>query len=215
MADKWIRPHDAVEALARQHDLCGRYAEYEMCIRVAEETIMARLEAGLIETCASYFQFFGLSGWEQESRDEAVPPSFWRDWNAATPIMREADWIAGDFRYEHSPEWSSESVWGRVFNVRFANGSIPGAVVDPSPLPAASASGRGRPPAPWWPAFAEELAIWLHDNGLPSGAGTDGQSEMIDGIFDSLANAGKPVPTRTTVQPVVNSVLLRLRSAGK
>lgn len=71
----------------------------------------------------------------------------------------------------------------------------------------------GRPLAKWWPDFAEELAVYIHENGLPDGQGHDGQSDVIDAIFRKLSERGKPEPGRATVQPVVNAVLSRIRSA--
>jgi hypothetical protein len=72
----------------------------------------------------------------------------------------------------------------------------------------------GRPPAKWWPDFAEELALFVHENGVPEGQGHDGQSAMIDAIFARLAKRGKSEPGRGTIQPVINAVLRRIRSAG-
>lgn len=75
--------------------------------------------------------------------------------------------------------------------------------------------GRGRPAANWWPAFAEELAIAIYEDGFPEGSGHTGQSELLDNVCARLSAAGKPEPSRSTVQPVINAVLARGRSAGK
>lgn len=75
--------------------------------------------------------------------------------------------------------------------------------------------GRGRPAAKWWPDFAEELAIAIYEDGLPEGKGHEGQSELLDRVCARLSAAGKPEPSRSTVQPVINAVLARGRSAGK
>lgn len=48
----------------------------------------------------------------------------------------------------------------------------------------------------------------------PEGTGTEGQSEMIQAIFERMAERGKAEPSRSTVQPVINAILLRWRSAG-
>jgi len=79
---------------------------------------------------------------------------------------------------------------------------------------AAIGTRRGRKPANWWPDFAEELAMYVLECGLPAGSGTEGQSELIDEIFRRIAEAGKAEPGRTTVQPVISAVLRRWRSAG-
>lgn len=75
--------------------------------------------------------------------------------------------------------------------------------------------GRGRSAAKWWPDFAEELALTVYEEGIPGGAGHEGQSELLDKVFARLSAAGKPEPGRATVQPVINAVLARIRSAGK
>lgn len=73
-------------------------------------------------------------------------------------------------------------------------------------------SGRRR--ADWWPDFAEELAVYMHEMGVPEGYGQQGQSAMIDEIFRRLNTRGKNEPGRTSVQPVVHAVLARLRQGG-
>lgn len=74
---------------------------------------------------------------------------------------------------------------------------------------------RGRSAAKWWPDFAEELALTVYMEGIPEGSGHEGQSGLLDKVLARLSTAGKPEPSRTTVQPVINAVLTRIRSAGK
>jgi hypothetical protein len=74
---------------------------------------------------------------------------------------------------------------------------------------------RGRSAAKWWPAFAEELALTVYLEGIPEGTGHEGQSELLDKVLSRLSVAGKPEPGRATVQPVINAVLARIRSAEK
>ncbi len=83
-----------------------------------------------------------------------------------------------------------------------------------SPLSNASGRSGGRPPANWWPDFAEELAYYIFDRGIPEGQGHDGQSEIMNVVFERMTGSGKLEPTRATVQPVINAVLRRIRSAG-
>ncbi|MEA1072186.1 hypothetical protein [Sphingomonas sp. LY160] len=75
----------------------------------------------------------------------------------------------------------------------------------------AATSARGRPSAGWWPAFAEELAVYVHDLGPPD---SGGQAQMMRDIFDRLARRGISEPGRSSVQPVIARVLRRL-NAGK
>lgn len=82
------------------------------------------------------------------------------------------------------------------------------------PQASASDRGAGRAPANWWPDFAEELAVYLHEEGLPVGDGQRGQAALMEGVFRRLVERGKTEPSRTTVQPVIRAVLSRLRTAG-
>jgi len=85
----------------------------------------------------------------------------------------------------------------------------------PEPLESAPRSNRGRKPAAWWPAFAEELAAYIHEAGIPPGTGSDGQGEMIDAILQRLQNRDVEA-SRTTIQPAIQATLDRLRKpAGK
>lgn len=70
----------------------------------------------------------------------------------------------------------------------------------------------GRPPATWWPAFAEELAVYIHENGLPEGEGAEGQGEVIEAVLQRLSDLGVE-PSRSAIQPVIREVLKRLRPA--
>ncbi|MFN3991159.1 MAG: hypothetical protein ACK4IS_12980 [Erythrobacter sp.] len=79
---------------------------------------------------------------------------------------------------------------------------------------ATKASG-GRPPASWWRLFAEELAIYIYENGIPEGAGADGQDQIIKEIQTRIIEAGEEEPSRTAIQGVVRSVIIRIRSAKK
>lgn len=74
---------------------------------------------------------------------------------------------------------------------------------------------RGRSAAKWWPDFAEELALAIYEEGIPEGSGHEGQSELLEKVLARLSATGKPEPGRATVQPVINAVLARIRSAGK
>ena len=48
---------------------------------------------------------------------------------------------------------------------------------------------------------------------MPAGTGNEGQTEIIDAVFKRMNEQGKSEAARTTVQPVVNAVLARWRSA--
>jgi hypothetical protein len=96
---------------------------------------------------------------------------------------------------------------------RFLDG--PGAEEIPAWNSEAAKHPRGRSAAKWWPDFAEELAVFIHEEGIPDGSGHGGQSEILGKVCARLTAAGKHEPGRATVQPVINAVLARIRSAGK
>ena len=154
-----------------------------------------------------------------------VPVSFWANFVASKPIHKEWDWLAGDFEFKQIAA-DGRGDWGNN-----GSGAAIGLEVDANHFPQFSwplpESGKdmhspqlptqrngGRPAANWWPDFAEELAVYIHDNGIPEGQGHDGQSTIIDSVFARMTEQGKPEPGRGTVQAVVNAVLRRIRSAG-
>ena len=129
--------------------------------------------------------------------------------------------MAADFRFAYmDSEYSYRE--GSAYAVFFDPTGLP-AVAVPSwhdriesthidkILPSQRSHGsRGRPPAIWWPDFAEELAFYIHENGVP-----ETQEALMKAVFDALAKQGKPEPSRTQVQPVVRQLLDRLGKAGK
>lgn len=70
-------------------------------------------------------------------------------------------------------------------------------------------AGSGRPPAHWWPDFAEELAFQIHQYGLP-----ERQAELIAAVQEALVVRGKTEPSRSQIQPVVRAVFARIAAAG-
>lgn len=154
--------------------------------------------------------------------------------------MTVRDWAdAGNAGADGSMLWSASELTHRLMNqehpeacityagIRMAKADIerriavagwPAPKCDNSDLPDVKPQPRakesGRRPANWWPDFAEELAVYIHSEGIPAGHGQEGQSAMIDEIFRRLSARGKDEPSRTTVQPVLRAVLNRLRSAG-
>lgn len=67
----------------------------------------------------------------------------------------------------------------------------------------------GRRPANWWPDFARELAIEIHDNGLP-----ENQSILITRVQARFSHAGKPEPSRSQIQPVIREIFAAIGPAG-
>lgn len=137
------------------------------------------------------------------------------DWDPANSSFsyaaRHGGWIDEDYLEEWFSAWDIEA-WPR-----FLTETVPNAIDYSVDVFGASkpTAARGRSAAKWWPDFAEELALTVYEEGIPEGTGHEGQSDLLDKVFARLSAAGKPEPSRTTVQPVINAVLARIRSAGK
>lgn len=228
---------DALEMLASEHDRRGTYANWEVCQRAALDTLLARLCDGLLIAWTRSCKIDSsrdtgsisveriLSPWDY-FRGEVpgkIPVEFWWHFKAAGSDRRTLDWAAGDFLFEYlDAEYSRRE--GSAFSVFFDPAGLPSvaqysnprgdSIALQSPVQIAEKSDRGRKPAHWWADFAEELTVYALECGMPAGAGTEGQSELINAIFARLTEAGKPEPARSSVQPVINAVLRRWRSAG-
>jgi hypothetical protein len=64
-----------------------------------------------------------------------------------------------------------------------------------------------------WRPWIAELVAEVHDHGVPEGVGSQGQEELIKRVADALAKRGIDGLGRSTVQPVVQAVLDRMRRA--
>jgi hypothetical protein len=78
----------------------------------------------------------------------------------------------------------------------------------------ASVGKGGRRPSEKWPDWVAELVAVVHDEGIPGGVGSQGQEKLLERIANALAERGLEGPARTTVQPVVQAVLDRLRAGN-
>jgi len=151
-------------------------------------------------------------------------------WHIELPQADCDFWETGYFRVLVPKTYGGYDYQGDIefFHVCFWPDALPGGVDNllssaetkaekaslPAPANPEARTWRGRKPAAWWPAFAEELAIHIHENGIPEGTGSDGQGEIINALLQRLADRGHDA-SRTTIQPVIQSVIARLRAAGK
>lgn len=223
---RWVPAFTAFDALREQYEKSNFYADEEVCWRAANDTLLRRLEAGQLPARAARASLSWDDGTSIEHAE--VPPSdadgkvglpanFWGYYKAAPAGRREGDWLSGDFSFVFRDNVSNEPF------IPTGRGFVIDLELDASHLPQIASKGEkaqpagtragGRPAASWWPDFAEELAVYIHDTGSPDGEGHEGQSTVIDAVFARMAEQGKPEPGRGTVQPVVNAVLRRIRSA--
>ncbi|MEG8032659.1 hypothetical protein QP179_14180 [Sphingomonas aurantiaca] len=84
--------------------------------------------------------------------------------------------------------------------------------VPPKAAEESKRSRGGRKPSNWWPHFATELAVYIHEIGIPDGIGADGQGEIIAAVQKRMSERGnEAIPDRSSIQPVIQAMLDRLR----
>lgn len=219
MSDDWRRCAD-VFGIARAH-----YAATRHGVRETQNALVGRLATGTMRARARIILLegeLGNSSLGASATEEEVPAKFWAAIREHTKMFPSpsasyrGDWEAGDFELCSltTKQGDPGHFGGHVQNVRFHMAEIPFLEAAQNPATESGKSRGGRPTASWWGAFAEELAVYVHDQGVPSGSGTVGQSEIIEEICKRMAARGLEEPSRTSVQPVVNNVLRRVRSAG-
>ncbi|MEP2734825.1 MAG: hypothetical protein ABJP34_00885 [Erythrobacter sp.] len=62
-----------------------------------------------------------------------------------------------------------------------------------------------------WIDWIAELVAYMHEDGIPDGDYASGQDEVIAAVDSRLAKRGKGTLSRSTVQPTVREVLIRIR----
>ncbi len=220
----WIPIADAVIRLRGQYEHAGIYASKQDCFQAAKDTLLRRLRKGQLSGRAAGFSWVKKpkAGYARKVDADgfiAVPTAFWAalcHWNESD---QGDDWIAGDFELYFANGYEQHR--GHVIGLEVREDQLP-RDLDPAITSQVSsaqpiiteAKAGGRSAAKWWPDFAEELALFIHEEGVPPGSGHDGQSEVLDKICKRLTAASKEEPGRATVQPVINAVLERIRSAG-
>lgn len=176
------------------------------------EAICKRANAGMLRACADRLFI------ADESRDSVpVPRGFW--WAEGREAL-EQDWERGDFS-----TWI-DGRYHRAFGVRFckddaeamgalfnSSSIVADATADPGDIDhLATRNKGGRKMSAWWPEFVAQLVKRIHDEGVPSGTGTDGADALIEEVFTKLMERGVEAGGRTTVQDAVNATLRLLRA---
>ena len=220
----WIPIYRAFDGLRQQYDSAQIYYDDEACWRATNDALLRRLRSGQLSSRSAHYEFHGDVA-EPDPRElpksdfdgkTPIPKFWWSSFQQCEHYKREVDWIAGDFEFEITDkpfENCSGSAYGVEVNQSQIAQFVPTFLTPPESSSPGTASRKGRAPANWWPEFAVELAIYIHEEGVPDGSGHDGQSAVIDRILERLTAAGKSEPGRATVQPVINAVLQRIRSA--
>lgn len=228
---QWIPAHAAFDILRKQYRLSHTSATIEDGRDYANKILLTLLEEGNLRGRASMVHLNIENGFsiDQPSsgnfdengdieRNLPVLPDFWRHFQASDVNDRKSDWIEGDFsftRHGVAVLGFVPSCEASIYRLEVDANDLPTEIKSEVALAAVPPMRRGgRPAANWWPDFAEELAVYVYENGIPEGQGHDGQSALIDAVFGRMAERGKGEPGRGTVQTVINAVLRRIRSAG-
>ena len=233
-AESLVPLSQAVASLARQHEKAGTRDSWPECQTAALHAIVRRLADGAAIAFGGGYSLIcnaqhGGLDWEEGcwiddwQRDDemscsefgVIPAEFWQRFRENCSLAA-FDPVACDVTFAVD---SAEERWsGSAWEILVTPDGLPGQIVLEESKDARSgepAGKRGRRPANWWPDFAAELALYIHEMGIPAGHGTDGQSEVIDAVFGRMSAQGKSEGSRAQVQSAVNEVLVRIRSAGK
>lgn len=202
------------------------------CTKQEASAHIARFcRARLIEArCASFWcevtDRYGAN--EAESSHVAIPAWFWE--HCATGQDAILDWQSGTFagRGRIDGELHKVRIKGAEFDVAGIieleamlreqdhgdkRKAVPatGARRDDPTEPGARV---GRQKSEKWADWIAELVTYVHEEGIPSGLGAEGQDAVIGAVEERLAARGLVSLSRTTVQPIVRAALVKLRSAG-
>lgn len=148
-----------------------------------------------------------IGGGDRHS-DVLVPAEFW--WAEGESALQQ-NWEVGDFS-----TWIDRRVQIKVFGVRFLRRDIlqmlPArlALAEPSP----PREPAGRPMSALWPGWVAELVAYIHEHGIPEGAGSAGADQLIERVCERLAERGLDAPARSTLLSTAKAVLRRLRDGN-
>lgn len=126
-----------------------------------------------------------------------LKPAFWNEWfdEDGYPAASE-NWREGQFLGRAG----GTGIW--AIDVEFSTLGFD----EYFPTKDKSGSKRGRRPAHWWADAAVEIAVEIHENGLP-----ERHEELLTRVLDRLAAKGHH-PARSSLQPVVDELIARLRA---
>lgn len=225
---------EVFELLASEYDRKRNGRDWEKAQTDALLAIISRLISGTTFAWASACRIdcsdprYGSNGHLFDPLDfyvkdtaGRVPIEFWSNFRSAPKGGCTFDEVTGDFRFSFVDEEFRlrEGIAQQVFLNRRGlpalavpswtytdqlNPSVPS--LNASQSGAQSSNAGGRRPANWWPDFAEELAFYIFEHGLP-----ETQQNLIEAMQLAVASRGKPEPSRSQIQPVVRALFTRIR----
>ena len=223
----------ASDALKRVMEaILPRYSgDEKQAANAAQSLLYHRLQAGFLRARSEFFEYkvFKPSEFprivirQEGGKGLEIPAHMWMYFSSNSESMQLFDycfvnWANGDFSLEFPTGDFANRGLVNLIGVSISVEGLPLASGENLPRAFNSepdrSNNRGRPPANWWPDFAEELAVYIHAEGFPPGSGGDGQEVVINAVFERMTARGKTEGGRSTVQPVVRAVLERLRAPG-
>lgn len=233
--ERSLPAQDVIEKLAQEYNKRFPTQDFLQCEKHAVDSILPRLSSGLLDAWSGNFRIDSsidtgilgdheiISQWDfvwNEGQPKKVPREFWAHFENAGSSCRTFNPFTGDFTFSYfDNEFSQRD--GFAFAVYFFHKGLPALSIPErkagaqstaaitSPKEQITLTNRGRRPANWWPDFAEELAVYIHNHGIP-----ETQEALISGVQSALAEQGKLEPSRAQIQPVIRALFTRLTAAG-
>lgn len=186
----------------------------------AIDLIFRNCRAGLIPSkCQEFWcRRTDRYGSEEESETDVIVPD-WAWEHCLTDDKAVLNWSANRFAGEGVVDGETRKV--KITGLQFDVGAIvalegigrrDGGAASLHAIGLEAPKPGGRKLSELWPDWVAELVKTIHDDGLPAGAGSQGQEELITRVANGLAARGIECPARSTVQSTVQAVLDRLRA---
>jgi hypothetical protein len=221
---------------AADHFKVGNYATAATCLAElqaalrcegaeAERLILKSCRAGLVESRCSSFDWRVTNRYGEVQSKETnvcVPHWFWD--HCADDPDAVLNWGTGRFAARGTVDGDAYKtiIAGVEFEVSGIV-EIESQVRTALPLESKDDGNEANLPPPnlpvgrrlseQWRPWIAELVAEVHNHGVPAGVGSQGQEELIKRVADALAKRGIEGLGRSTVQPVVQAVLNRMRDA--
>lgn len=205
MAEHWIPSGEAIRVLAQLYDASDRYAEYEVSLAVAEDTLLNRLANGALRARAKIGEMSSGNPLGEEKieffNDEILPSRFWCALQVCDERERHLDWVAGDFNYFGGSDERCMS--GKAFNVYFEASAVPGAasVQDEEVPQSTNIRNGGRPTRFDWPDAVLAVFGLIYRGELKPANQADIERALLLHLSD-----GENAPSESTVRPYAKKI---------
>jgi hypothetical protein len=206
MAEQWIPCSEAIRLLAQLYDQSDRYADYEISLLVAADTLLNRLANDAMQARAGKAEMsWGNPLMEENAKyynNENIPSSFWRSLKRCEESERELDWVVGDFSYMNGS--NDHCFWGSAFNVQIDMAGLPGSMTTSAAFDAPASTeprGAGRPARFDWPDAVLSIFGLIYRGELKPA----NQAEVERALLSHLSD-GQSSPSESTVRPYAKKI---------